>query len=312
MSQSQNNHPGEHPGSGSAWRQIAGGLLGGAIVLVTVLGSIILATQEAPSTPTSVVIISPTPVIEVTWPPSATPAPSLTPGPIVPIQPTVTLAPECEIPPGWMAYTVRAGDTLAGIARSRGTDEFVLIQGNCLTETELVAGQTLYVPPPPTRGPTPIPTPCGPPRGWVVYRVQPGDTLYGLSRRYQTTVQALALANCLTTYTLRVGQPLYVPPTPVATWTPRPTFTAQPAASDTPTPTAVPSDTPPPSPTWTPGPSETPTLYPTDTPVPTWTPQPTETLWPTPVATDTPLPTATVEPVITPSLTPAATFTPGP
>lgn len=275
MSEAQ--RPGR-PTDSSAWRQIIGGIVGGVIVLTTVLGSILLATQEAPPpTPTAVVIVSPsaTPfVIDVTPPPSATSAPSPTPAP-----PTLIPTVACVIPPGWSAYTARAGDTLSSLARLFSTNEFVLIQGNCLTETDLAVGQVIYVPPPPTRGPTPIPTPCGPPPTWVVYYVQRGDTLYGLSVRYRTTVAALAQANCLTTHALRVGQMLYVPPV-----TPPPaTVTLTPLPSNTPAPTS----------TLTPAPSDTPTPTPSDTPGATWTPQPTDTPSPTitPSPTDTPPPT---------------------
>lgn len=290
MSESQ--QPGR-PTDSSAWRQIVGGIVGGVIVLATVLGSILLATQEAPPpTPTAVVIVSPsaTPfVIDVTPPPSATPAPSPTP-----IPPTSPPTAACPVPAGWSAYTVRAGDTLSSIARSFSTNEFLLIQGNCLTETNLAAGQIIYVPPPPTRGPTPIPTPCGPPPTWVIYYVQRGDTLYGLSVRYRTTVAALAQANCLTTYALRVGQRLYVPP--VTPPPPPATATFTPLPSETP----IPSETP--TSTLTPAASDTPTPTPSETPIVTWTPQPTDTPSPTitPSPTDTPIPTDTPSPTVAP------------
>lgn len=285
MSWSQNGDSSSEP-SGGAWRQLAGGLLGGAIVLATVLGSILLATQEAPpSSATAIAAVSstvPPSGAHVTPPPSATPVSGFTPLPITPAPPLITPTAACPVPPGWTAYTVRDGDTLLGIAEAHGTTVFALIQGNCLGEIELTAGQTLYVPPPPTRGPTPEPTRCGPPRGWIIYRVQPGDTLYGLAVRYQTSVSALASANCLTAYTLRVGQPLYVPPTPAFTPTspisPLPTATSPPAPIPSNTPVSIPSDTPVPSPL--PESSPTPTSLASGTPIPTWTPPPTDTSWP--------------------------------
>ncbi len=289
----------DQPTSGSAGRQIVGGLLGGVLVLATVIGSIILATQEAPPpTPTLAVFISSsaTPASTFPTPPASTTAvPSPSPVITTPTQPTIQPTAACVIPSGWTAYTVRAGDTLSSIAAALGTNAFNLIEGNCLAQTDLVAGQIIYVPPLPTRGPTPVPTPCGPPSNWVIYKVQPGDTLYSLSVRYKTTVYALALANCLGTYTLRVGQPLYVPPL-AATATPSPTFTAAPSFTPTPTPTQIPTDTPTPTETFTPGPTDTPTPLPTDTPIPSWTPQPTDTTSPTSTPTATPQLTETPAP----------------
>ncbi|HBK61689.1 MAG TPA: N-acetylmuramoyl-L-alanine amidase, partial [Firmicutes bacterium] len=43
------------------------------------------------------------------------------------------------------------------------------------------------------------------------YIVQPGDTLFLISRRYGTTVQALMSANNLTSTTIYVGQRLRIP-----------------------------------------------------------------------------------------------------
>jgi len=97
-----------------------------------------------------------------TIPPTETPDSSPTP------QPTITT---CSIHSGWVAYTVRSGDTLSTLAQSVGLSTMALQAGNCLTETILYAGQTIYLPnvvrstpaaspmPPSTQGPTPGPTP---------------------------------------------------------------------------------------------------------------------------------------------------------
>ncbi len=47
----------------------------------------------------------------------------------------------------------------------------------------------------------------------ITYTVQPGDTLYGLAQRYQTTVNDIVNANNLTTDVLFVGQTLTIPGT---------------------------------------------------------------------------------------------------
>lgn len=51
-----------------------------------------------------------------------------------------------------------------------------------------------------------------PPLGWVRYEVQPGDTLFALATRANTTVERVAAVNCLAqTDLIAVGQRLYLP-----------------------------------------------------------------------------------------------------
>ncbi len=74
----------------------------------------------------------------------------------------------------------------------------------------------------PTAGPSPTPTrtpvtPCPPtavPGQSFVYVVQPGDTLYGLARRFGTTVQAIMTANAMPSTRLLAGQTLTIPAAP--------------------------------------------------------------------------------------------------
>jgi LysM repeat protein len=159
---------------------------------------------------------------------------------------------------------------------------------------------TTFVPTPtftvsPTfRPPTQTPIPCGPPPNWVVYIVQPGDTVFSLAARTGISDEALRFANCLRNNNIRVGQQLYLPFVP-PTLTPTAT-TQPPTPTDTPTPTATTfvTDTP----TFTPTPTAT-FAPPPDTPTPTPTPPdvslgtPTPTLSPTlPVVIPTETPTA--------------------
>lgn len=72
------------------------------------------------------------------------------------------------------------------------------------TATELAAATATPV--------SPLIEVCTPPTNWVSYRVQPGDTLFALAWRGQTTIHLLLKANCLPlTHTLRAGETLYVP-----------------------------------------------------------------------------------------------------
>lgn len=229
-------------------------------------------------------------------PPTGTAAPS-TPTPSSPLLPT------CQPPAGWTVYIVRPGDTLYRLALRTGVTALTLAEANCLSTLTIYAGQRLYLPPSLYLTPTPRTEPCGPFPGWVVYIVQPGDTLYSLARRFGTSQEAIRRANCLIGYTIYVGQALYLPPLP---------------------PTPVPSPTPTPEPTLppteTPGITPSPTLSPTITPVPTVeSPTPTETVYTaTPTATstaapsDTPTATPILEPSDTPTPTPAELFTPTP
>ncbi len=95
----------------------------------------------------------------------------------------------------------------------------------------------LFTPTPiPTSTPTPVP--CYPQVGWPVYIVQPGDTLSSLAQRTFSTVDTLALANCLANPNqIFVGSPLYVPMLPL---TPAPTATVSPVPTGAPITTNLP------------------------------------------------------------------------
>ena len=90
-------------------------------------------------------------------------------------------------PGGWIVYQVRPGDTLSGIAQRNRADMSQSMQVNCLVSTVIKIGEPLFVPPPP----------CFkvPPRGWVAYRVQRGDTLSGIAQSRRTTIGQLMQVN---------------------------------------------------------------------------------------------------------------------
>ncbi|EYB67336.1 peptidoglycan-binding LysM [Deinococcus phoenicis] len=106
-------------------------------------------------------------------------------------------------------YTVRAGDTLGGIAGRAGVSVAALRAANGLSGSLIKPGQRLRVPP---RGTTTAPRSAPPPRpttevrvihGYV--RVQPHETLAALARTYRTTADHLAKLNGLS----RAGRQLY-------------------------------------------------------------------------------------------------------
>lgn len=269
--------------------QVLGGLglalLAGALVLGTLL--LPAADQAAgPRQATRAAQILPTLPGATLYPtyapppsPSATALPTATSLPAATSTAPSTLYPACQVPAGWLPYTVGPADTLYSLAWRAGTTPYAILQGNCLSSNTLRVGQRIYLPP--AFFATPTRVPCGPPPGWVVYYVQPGDTLWNISIRVGVSVEAIRQANCLRDYTLRVGQPLYLPfrPAPLT-----PTATLSPLLTPTWTPTLTPTITTTPTPT----PTETPTA----TPTPTETPAPTET----PTEMPTAEPTATVSP----------------
>ena len=99
--------------------------------------------------------------------------------------------------PGTVRYTVKAGDSLWLIAQRYGTTVSAIRQANGLTGDVIRIGQTLRIPV--SQGP------------YVEYTVRAGDTLWELSRRYGTTVEAIRQVNGLTGDMLQVGQTLRIP-----------------------------------------------------------------------------------------------------
>jgi LysM repeat protein len=106
-------------------------------------------------------------------------------------------------------YTVRTGDTLSSIARCYHISAEGLMTNNGIADpTRLRVGQKLILPsdakdlrlpPPPVpkaeqERPNPKPTPK-PPANTHNYQVQRGDTLYGIARRHQISINSLKKLN---------------------------------------------------------------------------------------------------------------------
>jgi LysM repeat protein len=250
-------------------------LLGGFSLSLAEGNSLATATATASFTSTSVPTPTPTlvPTSSPTWqvftpsafttplPDSPTPFPTWTPTLTITQPPTPA---NCPPPFGWLVYFVQPGETLDSIAARYRISTAELQSANCLLTTELIPGVVIYVTPMRTQ----TPLPCGAPVNWVVYYVQPGDTLFRLGQAYGISVAELQRANCLGTSTLlHNGQILYVPP-----WLPRPALPTSPMIIF---PTSTPVNPPPAVPTFT--------SIPTDTPIPVATDAPVE------VPTDTPI-----------------------
>jgi LysM repeat protein len=301
-------------------RQVFLGFGAALLSAFLVLGSFSIAFTEggvvnlAALQLTASLVPGPTKILPLTSVPqpefTATPESNFTelPGAMTTEIPTGT--PTCPVPEGWIQVDVKPGDTLDSLAQIYGTTKEQLITGNCLLAETLLAGMTLNVP----NLPTPIPTltplsTCSPPPGWVVYTVQPGDSLYTIGQKVGASVAELLIGNCKGSNTdIFAGELLFVPylPANTRTSTPTPVSTATtiiPTSPDTQTPTlpatltqaAPETRTPTPSLTIAPMNTETPT----PTPTPTMTPSPTSTATFTATPTHTPTHTPTPEPTLT-------------
>ncbi len=98
-------------------------------------------------------------------------------------------------------YTVKRGDTLYGISNQFGVSVTELAELNGIKGSYLKIGEVLQ-----------IPSKTGTnPNNLFMYTVQKGDTLYGIARKYNTTVNAIQNLNYLKNTTLQVGQTIRIP-----------------------------------------------------------------------------------------------------
>jgi LysM repeat protein len=304
---------GQKPGPPN-WRPTLSALAAIGVIVLTISAAFLLALRErfvtVPPAPTPVQVQAtplpptplPTPLVEVTptFVPTVVPTvpPGVTLAPVPVVQPTATpivvyIQPpptSCIPRPGWVAYQVEPHESLNTLAARYGISVEELIEGNCLTRYELRPGDIIAVPrvtPTPTATATRQRPECRPPERWVLYTVQPGDTLYSLAERTHTDAEILLRANCLRSDQIYPGQQIWLPvlpppPTPTATYPLPATPTCPPPTCATATPTFTPPL--PPTATFTPIPPP-----PTATPLP----PPTNTPPPPPTATFTPPPTNT-------------------
>jgi LysM repeat protein len=108
-------------------------------------------------------------------------------------------------------HVVRAGQTLFGISRQYGVNIVTLAQVNGIANpNRIYVGQRLTIPTGSTApAPAPSPAPVVPSGTYVVVR---GDTLFGIARRHNTTVWAIAQANSIQNINrISVGQRLIIP-----------------------------------------------------------------------------------------------------
>lgn len=102
-------------------------------------------------------------------------------------------------------YIVKKGDTLYSISRQYNTTVDAIKNLNNLSTNELSIGQSLKIPG------IILPTPGEEPQKIIIYIVQKGDSLYGIAKRYNTTVDEIKKLNNLTNNLLSIGQILKIP-----------------------------------------------------------------------------------------------------
>lgn len=194
--------------------RVAVGLLVGLAVLV-MAGLIVTAwtmTQGSwKATPTPV--YTPTPSLT----PSITPTPSLTPTPSATPTPTATPTP---LPP--IEYVVKRGDTLSEIAQQFDVTADSIMDLNGRLSDAVYVGETLLIP-----RPTPTPDPFTTPDPYLTHIVKNGESLSGIAKKYNVSVEDIRLANNMPefSYLISPGQVLIIPrytPTPTPTATPTP------------------------------------------------------------------------------------------
>jgi len=225
-------------------KDILVGLAIGLGVLLFVLVSVFLLLRPSPEPESG------TPVVTLTFVPLPT-ATGMSAGPEDAALSLPTPTPEVEPSPTstavtyYITYTVKSGDTLSGIAYSYGISPAALAAANDIAGDVIYPDQELRIPldEQTMAALTATPTLSPDESNRVVYTVKAGDTLGGIAKSYDVTVDEIVTANSLDSDIIWVGQKLTIPvPPPPPTETP--TATATPTATPTPTIT--------PTPTWGP------------------------------------------------------------
>jgi LysM repeat protein len=141
-------------------------------------------------------------------------------------------------------YMISPGETIYGISTKYGISLTDLFELNPELENGLKVGQVINIPYNPSAMAKPKPTVAKP--GAQVYKVQPGDTYYGIAKKYNTSVEELLKMNNMD---LKAGQEIVVgydnstaattttkPTTPTTTPTTTNTATTTPTTTTTTTP----------------------------------------------------------------------------
>lgn len=188
-------------------RELIFGALGLGILSLVVF----LLVQEATRGPgpDEELTVTPTVTVTATEDPVTSPTPSVTPTPT----------------PNPQTYTVRAGDTLNGIAKQFNISLVDLAAKNSITDpNNIYAGQVIVLPKPDER--VEASTPASGESGEIIYVVKSGDTLFAIAQEYGvTTSDIVELNGDINPQQLYVGKNLRIPTRPRTPPPPRETAT---------------------------------------------------------------------------------------
>jgi len=172
-------------------------ILGGAAVLLVVVGIIIVVMSVSKGGFTLFPTKTPTPTIT----PSPTKTPTPTESPTITTTPTVTATPTAS---AIYPYIVKEGEYLSTIIDAQGLADtpnalIIIFMLNPTIDPVtgfITVGQTIFLPPPNYPIPTPTAIPTGQAPGFrIIYRIMPGDGLSLIASRFNSTVDAIVLAN---------------------------------------------------------------------------------------------------------------------
>jgi len=99
-------------------------------------------------------------------------------------------------------YIVQPGDTIFLIAMKYGVNYVELQRANNLSSPNIYPGQSLFIPTAPAAAGT---------GGYTTYKVQPGDSLYVIARKFGVTIGEIQSINGLQSSYIEAGQNLKVP-----------------------------------------------------------------------------------------------------
>lgn len=125
-------------------------------------------------------------------------------GNLINVGQTLTIPTTNKVTPGdYIIYTVKRNDNLWNIANTYEVSVNDIVDYNNLGTTILQPGQQLLIP---TKTQQPE-------NSQITYVVKNGDSLWNISKKYNTTVDELKKANNLTSNMLSIGQQLIIPET---------------------------------------------------------------------------------------------------
>jgi LysM repeat protein len=172
-------------------------ILGGAAILLVIIGIIILVVTMSKGGFTLFPTQTPTPTI--TPSPTSTFTPTETP--TITLTSTITSTPTAS---QIFQYVVKEGETLTTIIQSQGLADtpnalIIIFMINPTIDPIsgfITVGQTINLPPPGFQIPTPTPLPTGlAPGAKITYRVLAGDSLGSISTKLNSTIASLLLLN---------------------------------------------------------------------------------------------------------------------